>query len=153
MMSVVMLKHQLLHPEINEVLGRAGHHAGILIADGNYPVSTKRGPNARVVSLNLAPGIVTCAQVLETLLTAIPVERVVVMGIPADDPYAHLGEPPVWKEYRQVLAQANSPLRLEPILKWDFYKAVASEDHVLTIQTADRALWANVLLSLGCRQD
>lgn len=65
-----MLKHALIHPEINEVLARAGHHSRILIADGNYPVSTKKGPNARVVSLNLAPGLVTVAQVLEVLLSA-----------------------------------------------------------------------------------
>jgi L-fucose mutarotase len=26
-----------------------------------------------------------------------------------------------------------------------------SDDHVLTIQTADQALWANVLLTIGCR--
>jgi L-fucose mutarotase len=32
-----MLKHQLIHPKINEVLARAGHHSTILIADGNYP--------------------------------------------------------------------------------------------------------------------
>jgi len=36
-------------------------------------------------------------------------------------------------------------------VKWDFYKAVASDDHVLTIQTADTQPWANLLLSLGCR--
>jgi len=47
-----MLKHQLIHPGINEVLGRAGHHAKILIADGNYPASTKRGPNSELVCLN-----------------------------------------------------------------------------------------------------
>jgi L-fucose mutarotase len=40
---------------------------------------------------------------------------------------------------------------MQPILKWDFYKAVESSDHVLTIQTADQALWANVLLSVGVR--
>jgi L-fucose mutarotase len=28
---------------------------------------------------------------------------------------------------------------------------VESPDHALTIQTGDQALWANVLLSLGCR--
>ena len=50
-----MLKHQLTHPKINEILGRAGHHATILIADGNYPASTKKGPNAEVVCLNLSP--------------------------------------------------------------------------------------------------
>ena len=49
-----MLKHQLIHPKINEVLGRAGHHAKILIADGNYPASTKKGPNAEVISMNLS---------------------------------------------------------------------------------------------------
>ncbi|MCI0748130.1 MAG: RbsD/FucU family protein [Verrucomicrobia subdivision 3 bacterium] len=147
-----MLKHRLIHPKINEVLGQAGHHALILIADGNYPVSTKRGLNAELVSLNLAPGIVTCAQVLETLLTAAPVDRVNTMGIPEDDAYAHKGEPPVWNEFRKILRATRSKLKLEPIQKWDFYDLVASPDHVLTIQTGDQALWANVLLTIGCRE-
>jgi hypothetical protein len=34
-----MLKYELLHPKINEVLGRAGHYSKVLIADGNYPAS------------------------------------------------------------------------------------------------------------------
>lgn len=146
-----MLKHQLIHPKINEVLGRAGHHAKILIADGNYPASTKKGPNAEVVCLNLSPGIVTCAQVLRAVFSAIPIDHVHTMGIPADDPYAKHGEPPVWKEFRQIIREAGLSVEMEPILKWDFYKAVESADHVLTIQTADQALWANVLLSVGCR--
>jgi L-fucose mutarotase len=32
-----------------------------------------------------------------------------------------------------------------------FLRRVESADHVLTIQTADQALWANVLLSVGVR--
>ena len=147
-----MLKHQLIHPKINEVLGRAGHHAKILIADGNYPASTKKGPNAEVVCLNLSPGLVTVAQVLQAVLSAVPIDAVNTMGIPADDPYAQEGEPPVWTEFRQVLKQNRVKLKLESILKWDFYKAVESPDHVLTIQTGDQALWANVLLTMGCRQ-
>ncbi len=146
-----MLKHQLIHPKINEILGRAGHHSTILIADGNYPASTKRGPNAELVCLNLSPGCVTVAQVLRALLSAVPVDRVNTMGIPADDPYAQQGEPPVWKEYRQVLAESGLKIQLEPVLKWDFYKHVESPDHVLTVQTADQALWGNVLLTMGCR--
>jgi len=148
-----MLKHQLIHPKISEVLAQAGHHARILIADGNYPASTKKGPNAEVVCLNLSPGIVTVAQALRALLTAVPVDQVNTMGIPADDPYAHNGEPPVWKEYRKLIADARLTLQLEPIPKWDFYAAVNSPDHVLTIQTGDLALWANVLLTVGCRTD
>ncbi|HID24068.1 MAG TPA: transporter [Planctomycetaceae bacterium] len=147
-----MLKHRLIHPKINEVLGRAGHHARVLIADGNYPASTTLGPNAELVCLNLSPGIVTCAQVLEALVTAMPIEEVNTMGIPPDDPYALEGDPPVWEEYRKVLNAAGLDVELKPISKWDFYEAVASRDHVLTIQTADQALWANLLLTMGVRQ-
>lgn len=148
-----MLKHRLLHPEISEILARAGHHAKVLIADGNYPASTTLGPNARLVSLNLAPGLVTVSQVLETLLTAIPVDAINTMGIPADDPYAHHGDPLVWADYRRIVAASELSLELTPIDKWAFYDAVASRDHVLTIQTADQHLWANVLLTIGCRTD
>ena len=146
-----MLNHHLIHPEILRVCARAGHHAKILIADGNYPASTKKGPNAELVCLNLAPGIVTVEQVLRAVLSAVPVDAVNTMGIPADDPYARHGEPPVWADYRRVLKESRSKLKLEPLLKWDFYQAVESPDHVLTIQTGDQSLWANVLLTLGCR--
>ena len=146
-----MLKHHLLHPKLNEVLARAGHHSVVLIADGNYPAWTKRGPNAELVSMNLSPGVISCAQALEAVLSAIPVDRIQTMGIPPDDAYAQQGEPPVWNTYRQVIAKSGLALSLEPILKWDFYKAVESPDHILTIQTADQSLWANVLLTIGCR--
>jgi L-fucose mutarotase len=148
-----MLKHQLIHPEINAILARAGHHAKVLIADGNYPVSTKKGPNAEIICLNLSPGCVTVAQVLRAVLSAVPVDFVNTMGIPADDAYAQKGEPPVWKEFRKVLKESGSAVKLEPILKWDFYKQVESPDHVLTIQTGDQALWGNVLLTMGCRTE
>ena len=146
-----MLKHQLLHPKITEVLARAGHHAKILIADGNYPASSKKGPNAEVVSLALSPGVVNCTQVLRAILSAVVVDAVHTMGIPSDDPYAQAGEPPVWAQYRAEIAEANLSLSLEPIQKWEFYDALNSPDHVLTIQTADQALWANLILVIGCR--
>ncbi|HWB08545.1 MAG TPA: RbsD/FucU family protein [Pirellulales bacterium] len=148
-----MLKHQLLHPKINEVLGRAGHHASILIADGNYPASTKRGPNAELVGLNLMPGVVNCAQVLKAILSAVPIDRVNTMMYTADDPYTLDRDPPVWDEYREVIRTAGLNLTLEPIAKWDFYKAVETPDHILTIQTADQQRFANLLLSIGVRVD
>ena len=146
-----MLTHNLIHPRINDILGRAGHHGMILIADGNYPASTKKGPNAELVCLNLAPGCVTVAQVLRAVLSAVPVDFVNTMGIPADDAYAKFGEPPAWAEFRAIAKEAGLSANIDPISKWDFYKHVESPDHVLTIQTGDQALWANVLLTLGCR--
>src|SRR5579884_4471089 len=146
-----MLRHLLIHPGINEVLARAGHHARILIADGNYPASTKKGPNAELVCLNLMPGVVTCAQALRAVLSAVPVDCVNTMMYTKDDPYALEGDPPVWDEYRAVLRDAGLDLELRPIAKWDFYKAVETPDHVLTIQTGDQQRFANLLLSVGVR--
>ena len=145
-----MLKTSLLHPEILRICAQAGHHSKILIADGNYPASTKRGPQAELVCLQLSPGVPTVGQVLRALVSALPVDVINTMGIPADDPYASYGEPPAWAEFREIAAVAGVAA-IDPISKWDFYKAVESPDHVLTIQTADQALWANVLITLGCR--
>jgi len=147
-----MLYHTLLHPKITEVLARAGHHSKILIADGNYPAATTLGPNAELVSLNLMPGVVSCTQVLEALMSAIPIEAASTMGIPGNDPYAGKGDPPIWNEYRALFKQGGVDVELKPIMKWDFYEAVASRDLVLTIQTADQALWANLLLTIGVRK-
>ncbi len=150
-----MLKHKLIHPKINEVVARAGHHSLILIliADGNYPASTKRGPNAELVSLNLMPGVVTCAQVLEALLSAVPIDAINTMGYETEGPYALTEDPPVWDEYRAVISRSGLAVALAPIFKWDFYKAVETPDHVLTIQTADQQRFANILLSVGVRMD
>jgi L-fucose mutarotase len=148
-----MLRHQLIHPRINEVLGRAGHHGRILIADGNYPASSKKGPHAELVCLNLMPGVVSCTQVLEAVLSAVPVEAVHTMMYEREGPYALHEDPPVWQQYRDVIRRAGLALQLEPIEKWSFYQTVETPDHVLTIQTADQQRFANLLLTIGVRMD
>ncbi|MEZ6133021.1 MAG: RbsD/FucU family protein [Planctomycetaceae bacterium] len=147
-----MLKSPLIHPEISAIVARAGHSSKILIADGNYPASSAIGPGAQLVSLNLAPGLVTVSQVFEVLLNAVPIEAVNTMGMPDDDPYKLPEDPAVWNDYRRILTASGSEIELKPIQRWDFYDAVASRDHVLTIQTGDQALWANLLLTVGVRQ-
>jgi L-fucose mutarotase len=147
-----MLRHTLIHPKINEVLGRCGHHSRILIADGNYPASSTLGPNAELVSLNLMPGIVSCTQVLTALISAIPIETARTMQPETSGPYAMKDDPEIWAEYRKIIADGGLSVALEPVEKWDFYKEVNSTDHVLTIQTADQRLFGNLLLSVGVRQ-
>ena len=148
-----MLKHQLIHPKINEVLGRAGHYSKVLIADGNFPASNSLGPHAELVSLNLAPGVVNCSQVLQALLTAIPVQKAITMQYQTSGPFALSEDPPVWNQFRAIFKNAAVDLELEPMDQFEFYKYVATPEHVLTIQTADQALYANLLLSIGVRVD
>ena len=148
-----MLTSTLIHPQISAVLAAAGHHSRILIADGNYPASSKRGPRAELVSLNLMPGLVTCDQVLKAILSAIPIDGVNTMMYETEGPYALSADPPVWDAYRRTIKDGGSEVELEPIEKWDFYEAVATPDHVLTVQTGDTQRFANLLLSVGVRMD
>ena len=146
-----MLKHQLIHPKINEVLGRAGHGSKVLIADGNYPASSALGSRAELVSLNLSPGIPTCSQVLTALVTAVPIEAVDLMMYQTTGPYALTEEPPVWEEFRQVFRDSNLEVDFGTIERFAFYEAAGQPDQVLTIQTADQQKFANILVTIGVR--
>lgn len=145
-----MLKTTLTHPEILDALGCAGHGSQILIADGNYPFSTKLGPNADLVNLNLSPGLVNCTQVLEALLSAIPVEAAAVMETLKTGPYAMKEDPPIWKEFRRLLDQAGAEhVELERIERFEFYDTASTPEVALTIATGEQRIYANLLLTIG----
>jgi L-fucose mutarotase len=148
-----MLKNHLLHPQVNEALARAGHSAKVLIADGNYPASSTLGPHAVLVSLNLSPGVVSCTQVLDALAAAIPIESACTMQPETSGPHAMPQDPPIWEEFRGILSQHNVLVELQPIERWEFYNTVRSPDHVLTIQTGDQRLFANLMLVVGVRKE
>ena len=144
-----MLKSTLIHPQMLEAIGRAGHSSKVLIADGNFPASTTLGPKARLVHLNLAPGLVTCTQVLEALVTAMPIEGAQVMQYASEGPYALSEDPPIWNEFRAILEKAEVPAKLDPIERFAFYEATSQPDVALTIQTGEQRIYANLLLTMG----
>ena len=144
-----MLKGPLLHPKILHALGRAGHSSRILIADGNYPHWTTRGPNAEVVFLNLAPGLVSVTDVLGTLAAAVPFEAAAVMATAKSGPQAMADDPSIWSEFHTILEQAGTPLEFEELERSAFYAAAREPDVALAVATGDQRLYANVLLTMG----
>ena len=134
-----MLKSQLLHPTILEALGSSGHGSKILIPDGNYPFNTGANPAAQRVYLNLAPGKLTVTDVLETLVTAIPVEAAEVM-VPDSGP-----EPAIFAEFRKLLPG----LELQKRERFEFYDISRGRDVSLVIATGERRIYANILLTIG----
>jgi L-fucose mutarotase len=144
-----MLKSSLLHPQIIAALGRAGHSSKVLISDGNYPHWTKRGPNADVVYLNLAPGQPTVTDVLKVLTTAIPIELAEVMDYARTGPYALKEDPPIWAEFRSVLQSTDCRGELTKIERFAFYDAAGTRDVCLTIATGEQRIYANLLLTIG----
>lgn len=110
----------------------------MLIADANYPLSTRSGPNADLVYLNLRPGLPTVTDVLKTLLTTIEVEAAEVMAPPDH-------EPEIFKEFRRMMPS----LTLQKLKRFAFYEAAESPDVCLAIATGEERLYANILLTIG----
>jgi len=137
-----MLTTTLLHPEILRALGRAGHGAQVLIADGNYPFTTGSLATAEKVFLNLRPGMVTVTDVLEALVASIPIEAATVM-VPDDK-----ADQPIFREFHQRLPKK---LELTKIGRFEFYDRARSNDTALVIATGEQRIYANILLTIGVR--
>src|SRR5260370_42621578 len=116
-----MLKSRLLHPEILEALGRAGHSSKILIADGNYPFATQLGPGARLVSLNLSPGLVNATQVLEALVSAVPIEEATVMEPVTSGPTALNSEPSICTDFQRIFKASVTRSILQTLQRFEFF--------------------------------
>jgi L-fucose mutarotase len=137
-----MLRGKLIHPQILEALGRAGHGSKILIADGNYPFSTATNPYATQVYLNFSPGLVNVTDVLRVLVEAIPVEAASVMTKEG-------AEPAIFKEFRELLPAG---MALDGLERFAFYSAAKDEATALVIATGEERVYANILLTIGVVQ-
>lgn len=134
-----MLKTQLTHPEILSTLGRLGHGSMVLIADGNFPFASHTNPSAAKVYLNLRPGQVSATDVLETLLSAIPVEAAHVMQ-PNDG-----STPGIFSEFSALLPEQE----LQRVERFAFYNMARQSEVGLVIATGEARIYANILLTIG----
>ena len=143
------MRTAMLHPELLAALAGAGHGSQVLIADANYPASTARGPQAKVVHLNLVPGVVDAVTVLRALCAAVPVEEARVMAPNTEGPYAMDHDPEIWDEFRDVLRRAGGPADLGQVERMAFYREASSSDVALTVVSGETRLYANLLLRIG----
>ena len=77
--------------------------------------------------------------ILETVLSAVPVESALVMQ-PEDGP-----EPLVFGRFRDLLGTVAP----QPLARADFYAAARRPDLALAIASGDQRLFANILLTIG----
>ncbi|TDT45510.1 L-fucose mutarotase [Maribacter spongiicola] len=134
-----MLKTPVIHPTIMEALGRSGHYAQVVIADGNLPVGAMTGPNSTTVHLNFRPGLLDALTVLEGILEVCPVQGAIVMEKPAEanaeihDAYKKLLGDVIWDEME----------------RWAFYDKIRDQNTTLIIQTGEQRRFANLILTVG----
>lgn len=144
-----MLRSRLLHPQMLNALGRGGHSSKILIADGNYPFVTQLGRNAELVSLNLSPGMVSATDVLEAIVSAVPIEAATIMQPVTSGPYALTEDPPIWGDFRRILDASDIDVEMEKLERFDFFDAAKDDNVVMTVATGEQRLYANLLLQIG----
>lgn len=135
-----MLKTPVIHPQILDALGRSGHFAQIVIADGNFPFGAMTGPNASLVFLNFRPGLLNAEQVLEGLLEVVNIQGAKVMQPPAEV------QPEIHGIYRKML---GPDVAWETGERWAFYDQIRSPQTTLLIATGEQRRFANLLLTVG----
>lgn len=134
-----MLKTAVIHPTIMEALGRSGHFAQVVIADGNLPVAAMTGPNSTTVHLNFRPGLLDAVTVLEGILEVCPVQGAIVMEKPAQ------ASAEIHDRYKELLGDVT----WDAMARWAFYDQIREPTTTLIIQTGEQRRFANIILTVG----
>ena len=134
-----MLKTPVIHPTIMEALGRSGHFAQVVIADGNLPVGSMSGPNSTTVHLNFKPGLLDALTVLEGILEVCPVQGAIVMEKPAE------ANAEIHVSYKRLLGDVT----WDEMERWAFYDKIRDSNTTLIIQTGEQRRLANLILTVG----
>lgn len=144
-----MLTTELIHPELLASLARAGHGSQILIADGHYPVATGASPGADRIYLNLTRGVVDGPTVLRAVMSSVAIESATLMETSPPAP----PEPEIWDTYTKVFeAAGRGDLPVSQLERFAFYEAAKGPDVAVVIATAETAIYANLLLTIGVAQ-
>ena len=102
-----------------------------------------------LVYLNLAPGLLSCTDVLTALATAIPIEAATIMDTNKTGPYVLPRDPEIWDEFAALLKPTDCAGKLDRLERFAFYDAARSPDVALIIATGERRIYANLLLTVG----
>ncbi len=134
-----MLTGKLIHPDIAAALAYCGHGDKILLTDANYPMDSKAAALTEKIYLGLRRGCPTVTDVLETILSAVNVEKAEVMD-PGDG-----SEPEVFAEFRKLLGG----MELNGLGRFEFYDAACEDAVRVAVWTGEQRLWSNILLTVG----
>lgn len=137
-----MINGALLHPEVLAALARSGHTGKVLIADGQFPISTHIPAAVPRVFMNYAPNLLTVPQALRPLVEAAPIESAA--ATVNDDGSL----PAIWDDYRAALP---ADLPLSGVKASEFGPLLRDPALALVIATADLRSNACIVLTFGRR--
>ncbi|HWQ78377.1 MAG TPA: RbsD/FucU domain-containing protein [Anaerovoracaceae bacterium] len=133
---------EILSPELLKILCEMGHGDEIVISDGNFPGASC---GQRLVR---ADGHTVC-ELLDAILTVFPLDsysevQASVMQVMPGDPYV----PVIWEDFKAIVNQHEAVNnKFGDIERFEFYNRAKKAYAV--VQTSDKALYANILLTKG----
>jgi L-fucose mutarotase len=137
-----MINGAIVHPEVLRALAASGHTGKVMIADGQFPISTGVPPGVARVFLNYAPNLLTVPQVLAPLVATAPIEAAAA-SVQDDDAL-----PSIWPDYLSILPES---LPLAKVRSSAFGPLLNDPALALVIATADLRSNACIVLTLGRR--
>lgn len=135
-----MLKTKLLHPELIRALAGAGHGSQILITDSNYASDVLIPEGVKHIYLNFMPGKLLVTEILEGVLSAVPIEEA--FSMLTDDNQ----DPEIVQQFRALIPDEAAITSLK---RDDFYATAMSHKTSIVIVSADQRLFANIILVVG----
>lgn len=142
-----MLRGPIIHPTLLEALARCGHGSEIVIVDALYPSVTHVNPAADRVELNLTPGTVPAATILELVGQSLQIEKATYMR----DADGGVSEPVA--EFQELLEghthHGGDAVEWDSLERFDFYSAARGEDVSLVIVSGEVRPYACLMLTVG----
>lgn len=132
----------LLSPDLLKTIAEMGHGDELVLGDGNFPAASM---NARSIRCD-GHGV---PALLDAILQLFPLDSFVETPVTlmAVAPGTMQGEPPIWAEFRDVIARHEPDAAIGFIDRFAFYDR--SRQAYATVQTGESALYACVILKKG----
>ncbi len=132
----------LLQPELLKVLAEMGHGDEIVIGDANFPAASMGKRCVRCDGHKVT-------ELLDAILQLFPLDTFVEAPVTLMEvvPGTAPDEPPIWKEFREVIDKHEPGKKIGFEERFAFYER--SKQAFATIQTGETALYACVILKKG----
>ncbi|MGI6173715.1 MAG: RbsD/FucU family protein [Christensenellales bacterium] len=132
----------ILSPELLKILMEMGHGDVLCIGDGNFPAAAYA---KRLVRLD-GHGV---TEILGAILRLYPLDTYVEapVGLMEVVPGSGDAEPPIWKDYVEVIGKHQKDVKIRNIERFQFYEE--AKKAYCIVATGETALYANILLQKG----
>jgi len=133
--------HEIITPELLDVLMRAGHGDEIVIADANFPADSV---GKQVVRQNG----VKIPQLLDAVCALFPLDASLSKPVVLMQPPPDIGTPEIWDLYTRLLSKHYTmDIEYEKLARFDFYDRASKAFAVVT--TSELTRFANIILRKG----